>query len=579
MTKESLDSDRINYLIWRYLLESGYEETAVRLQKEWNCQDPQTLPFAPHVTNRALVSILNRGLLYNAVERDTALVNRDVAGSQTGFFGPLTPTSPIAEDEDAEEHARKRQIDDEAPQNQNGPPVKRARLSNGYENGFDDNSMDVDGDQNGDGHAYPSPEQVPSPIVVPTSEQAIQLDKPVDLTSETTFLDLSDDASSSRNIVLMQCEWNPRDPTILAAAGTDALARMWTVSRATAGSDSGMQLDLDPTNVSPPFTDVLENSISTTTTVTGITWTSDGAALLLATEPVEDGSSKLSIWDSNGPRAVGIDGFESPIICPRWNPTNALILVLSPHNGGALISVINTVDGSVTQHSLPRHDLMEHAYDIVWTSDVDFVVGGEDTLQMLRYANGTIAPSRKFETREDHAICRVSYDFQSQLLATASETGTIDIWDQSGQCHQISAHQGLITSLAWQPVVGPVVEGGERLLASAGEDGAISIWNARSPESKPKCSMTMGQGVVGIAFTPDGTHIAGATSEYIDIWKIDNVRVQRATWTRGPELGWQTPRSSASSRDEDQHCLCWNANGEKLAYGVNSMMAVINFSR
>jgi len=121
MTKERLDSDRINYLIWRYVFPrdpparfSGtgfangncitgiswsqvrtrrhpcvcsavrtnhaapdYRETAVRLQKEWNLQDPQQLPFAPHVTHHALVAVLNRGLLYNVQEREPEQVRED----------------------------------------------------------------------------------------------------------------------------------------------------------------------------------------------------------------------------------------------------------------------------------------------------------------------------------------------------------------------------------------------------------------------------------------------------------------------------------------------------------------------
>jgi hypothetical protein len=53
----------------------GYVDAAVHLQKQWNVEDPQQLPFAPHVTsNHALVTIVNKGLLYNACERDAKLV-------------------------------------------------------------------------------------------------------------------------------------------------------------------------------------------------------------------------------------------------------------------------------------------------------------------------------------------------------------------------------------------------------------------------------------------------------------------------------------------------------------------------
>ena len=91
--------------------------------------------------------------------------------------------------------------------------------------------------------------------------------------------------------------------------------------------------------------------------------------------------------------------------------------------------------------------------------------------------------------------------------------------------------------------------------------------------------MTMGSAVVGLAFTPDGAFIAGATFEKIWIWKVDDVHVPRATWVRGPEAGWQTPRSHDSTTEEmnDQHCLCWDADGQKLAYGVNSQVFIRPF--
>ena len=53
----------------------GYEESAVRLQKEWNHPDPQQLSCAPHVPNHALVVLLNRGLMYNVNERENLQVS------------------------------------------------------------------------------------------------------------------------------------------------------------------------------------------------------------------------------------------------------------------------------------------------------------------------------------------------------------------------------------------------------------------------------------------------------------------------------------------------------------------------
>lgn len=113
------------------------------------------------------------------------------------------------------------------------------------------------------------------------------------------------------------------------------------------------------------------------------------------------------------------------------------------------------------------------------------------------------------------------------------------------------------------------------MLASSSEDGAVSIWNAKSLEPKQKCSMTIDStSVFKVKFTPDGAFIAGATSDRVFIWKVDDAYFPRATWNRPPGNGWQTPQSTESN-GEDEHALSWDANGQKLAYGCNSVVCIL----
>lgn len=49
---------------------ADYPETAVRLQQEWNVENPQALDFAPHVGQHTLVAVLQRGLIYHRAERE-----------------------------------------------------------------------------------------------------------------------------------------------------------------------------------------------------------------------------------------------------------------------------------------------------------------------------------------------------------------------------------------------------------------------------------------------------------------------------------------------------------------------------
>lgn len=54
-------------------LMTDYRETAAKFQKEWHVKEPhRDLPFARHVKGHALVSIINRGLVYQALEREYA---------------------------------------------------------------------------------------------------------------------------------------------------------------------------------------------------------------------------------------------------------------------------------------------------------------------------------------------------------------------------------------------------------------------------------------------------------------------------------------------------------------------------
>ena len=86
---------------------------------------------------------------------------------------------------------------------------------------------------------------------------------------------------------------------------------------------------------------------------------------------------------------------------------------------------------------------------------------------------------------------------------------------------------------------------------------------------KPEYTLTMGRAVVAIAFTLDGSYVAGASAQGVFIWKVGDVDMPHASWSRTPHPGWDSPKT-ASAGIEDMHLLCWDSSGKKLAYGVNS---------
>lgn len=379
---------------------------------------------------------------------------------RNGIFGPLEVQPPAkTEEEDDDEDvdapgeddvdlSRKR-IHNSVP---NGSPPKRPRLSNGCESKSDaaatvstPMAMDVDQQENhqqhdddqsphDDNHAYPSPlegEQVPLPIVrTEGPEQGTQVDKVEQLFPKTTFIRLMDNcatetapspspAGTENAPILLQCEWNPRDPSILAAAGTDALARVWTISRATA-TEHGEH------HVSPRAQALLDPDAPKTTTVTALAWTSDGTAIAVASD-CGGSRAAIHVWSAGGELLQSMDVAEPPIVKLLWNPSNSALLAISPENKvGTSITVHSATSNKSFRYDLSGHSL-DTGLDATWTGDSEFLICGGGIFECLSVGETSIQRARKFETKEDDHFAQVLFDPVSQLVATSSDKGVLDV--------------------------------------------------------------------------------------------------------------------------------------------------------
>lgn len=315
------------------------------------------------------------------------------------------------------------------------------------ENGADAATSPMDVDQPPpDNHAYPSPlegEQVATPVPhTDGPDHATQTDKVDELETKTIYLRLASDESSSsvaatptadmvshhrpkHNPILLHCEWNHRDPTRLAAAGTDALARVWTVSRTT-GPEQG------PDHVDPgwPSINLASDEFTPNARVTAMSWTFDGKHLALATE--DDRRGRVDVWDLEGRHVHQWDDFETPIIKLRCNPLNHHMLVVSPSPpkkgstdpDGWVITLLPSISENPVEHFLPVE--LDVELDITWMNEADFVLCMGTRLVQFRYADGAITQVKEFSTRADDALTAVQYD-GTQYIAAATTTGHIDV--------------------------------------------------------------------------------------------------------------------------------------------------------
>jgi hypothetical protein len=73
---EKLSSNVMNYLVWRYLQESGYGKTAKQLQYQWmgREQSPDQLPFAHTIKKSCLIHMAQDGLLLDHLQAEVKKV-------------------------------------------------------------------------------------------------------------------------------------------------------------------------------------------------------------------------------------------------------------------------------------------------------------------------------------------------------------------------------------------------------------------------------------------------------------------------------------------------------------------------
>lgn len=356
------------------------------------------------------------------------------------MFGPLKFQPEVDEEEDDDdesvpdveaeelENPRKRAVERAHHELSHGSPAKRQRLSNGYENGADSATTPMEIDN----HAYPSPlegEQVGSPILrTEGPSRGTQVDKARDLTQGTVFLQLGADDSSeaSENPIVLLCEWNPKYPSILATAGTDALARIWTLP-------GGVTPDGVPDHVDAstrPFMSIAEEDLPKNATVSAMAWNSTGDLIALGTELGT--KSRVSVWSVDGRSVHRFDGLDSPVTNLCWSPNNNYLLAISPDlsnglgNSGTLLHVSSPSMVNSMSHSLD-HDLRSDSLDAAWISETEFLLCGGDLLVTFRCTEQGIVRGREFQTGKDERFALVEFDWRSKLVATASDRGYIDV--------------------------------------------------------------------------------------------------------------------------------------------------------
>ena len=157
----------------------------------------------------------------------------------------------------------------------------------------------------------------------------------------------------------------------------------------------------------------------------------------------------------------------------------------------------------------------------------------------------------------------LSFSADGKTLVSGSEDNTVQLWDlQTGELkYRLKGHLDDVNAVIFS-------KDGE-LFASGSDDGTIRLWAAHTGEMLTilKGDAKFPEGIKALAFSPNGTTLASATTDQIWLWNIATKQIIRIleghTWNVSA-LAFSPDRKTIASAGRDWTLRLWDAPTGKL---------------
>lgn len=628
----ALSSDHINYLILRYLQESGHESTARAFYKDWHrpreYRDPEDLPFTPTVQRYELVSVIQNGLVHDELQARV--------GRNERRFRWTTHTS--AENAEEGENGsrpsssgkRKGRVPAlsgmRAPDEFPTPGAKRQRLDGPesvHVNG-DRDTMDVDAasasaGEDEDAEAA-SPEATASDDA--TEAPAERYDS-LDVATQTQVRRGPKTSTMSFSInkpdaTIYHSSWSPnedaKDTSTLFAVG-EGLCRYYRVPNLEDGDAQTIPL-------------VDEPSLQPNSTITASAWHPKGriATCAVMREPSTDKEVPTqTLMDIGGDFGTVIYPSSLPLLNPpgfvhsiRYSPSGDHMLVAQISEKRGLVQVYETPtdsDKPTLRKGPVAWRIFEHpVLDATWTNDSSFVVCGDqgmtNSYKLLKpeepLTNGftpdSIAVHHLAEQSLDIAPGTIKWDkvrFDAdsgiQIFASTAEKklaaylGPNAASENKSQMDEVAIPDKL-SALALQPKEqSSANESSSKrgILAASFEDGTAILFGISHTEGsisfEQLVTLDLGQGIPALAlsWSPDGKHVALGGMDTVRIWRIHAENISSidtrplVDWRQAAETNGQTNGEHQDASEVlSEPSLSWSADGERLGFAVEKQVCL-----
>lgn len=634
----ALSSDHINYLILRYLQESGHETSARAFYKDWHrpreYRDPEDLSFAPSVRRLELVSVIQDGLAHDELH---ARVGRN----ERRFRWILEASGEDVED-DGESRSRppssgKRKgrvpalSDMRAPDEFPTPAAKRQRTNPEPEtvhvNG-DRDAMDVDAASASVGEADEDAEAASPEAASDDATEAPERYDSLDVATQTEIRRGPKTSTVSFHVSkptakVFNSSWSPsKDPgeaSTLFAVGED-LCRYYQVPELDDGDLKTIQ-HLDEPSLPP-------GSI-----ITASAWHPYGHMATCAVDSPRElpggkqGSSQTLVDIGRDIGTVtypsALPSLDPPgiVLCIRYSPSGEHILVLRTNLKRGLVQIYDTPtspDKLTVRKEQVAWRIFEHqVFDATWTSDNSFVVCGDHGITKSYKITEPEQPATNGFTPATLAVHnlaeqsleiapgpikwdKVRHDANTGLLVFASAAerklvaylGPNAAAGNASQTMDIEIPESLSAlELRPQEKSAQDISNIEKsILAASFGDGTTLLYGLSQTPSfsgfERITALELGQSpALALSWSPDGRHLAVGGSDIVRIWRVDNI--DRGPVDMRPLVTWRQPIEINGSNGEHQAgdealvepSLSWTADGERLGFSVERQVCSFRCAR
>jgi len=263
---------------------------------------------------------------------------------------------------------------------------------------------------------------------------------------------------------------------------------------------------------------------------------------------------------------------KGPVYSQDWSPDGALFATADTNQIRLWDLAIGREAGVLTGHN-------DFIWGLAWypVSGSNLLASASQDGTVRLWDVTTLAQTAVFET--GWAFC-LNWSPDGGQLAVGIDSGAVQVWDVASrqliQTWQGSANSEVI-SIAWSP------DG--KMVASGELGGDINLWDAASGQLSATLSGYTAErsDVNGLAWSPDGTQLASAHQDgKLRIWDVSTSQVlltidAHTGWARG--VSWSPDGSMLASGGEDKRICLWNAEtGQEYAEQHHNRLSVWSVS-